>query len=121
VSTLIAYYIGRYFSLCLTTENEKSFDSSSRSELLIAHAKYADTRFIGHKYFSVEKSRDPDSRRRAPSFDSRHPHIEPTKINTRSECLFLFMWRWRESNPRAERDLIEVYMFSVSISFRQLS
>ncbi len=26
---------------------------------------------FGHKYFSAEKSRDPDSRRRAPSFDSR--------------------------------------------------
>jgi hypothetical protein len=28
--------------------------------------------FIGHKYFSAEKSRDPVSRRRAPAFDSRH-------------------------------------------------
>ncbi len=31
-STLFAYYIGRYFSLWLTPENEKSFESPARAK-----------------------------------------------------------------------------------------
>lgn len=60
---------------------------------------------IGHGYFSTEKFRDPTSRRRAPVFDS--PGSSPkTKTAPHKTGPFLFLWRWGESNPRAEKDVL---------------
>ncbi len=61
VSTLIGPY---------RTSTPFPFASLYGKGLRFPHALSAETGFIGHKYFSALKYRDPDSRRRAPSLAS---------------------------------------------------
>ena len=59
----------QYFSIRDYTHKVKVFESNTGWTM---------STFFGHKYFSVEKSRDPDSRRHAPSFE-----FNPTQLEKR--------------------------------------